>query len=157
MSGESKFQSSSRVATAWRIVAILQCVGVVGIASLGAFWALSLGGAFAAPEGQGTRFAVEPTAHREVPPISAPVATSTGLPDSWTYYIVGSELEAKTLREAIAARNKIRYDFGMQLMREEVLVVSSSAEAKLLAEMLYEGNRIRASFGVEDWVVNLVG
>jgi hypothetical protein len=150
MTEESKSRGSSRAAIVWRVAGIVQGVGVVSVATMGALWALSMDGSpLKAPDGPAARV------QAPAPPV-APVDTSTGVPVSWTFYIVGSEVEATTLRDAFAAQNKIRHDLGLDLMREEVLVVSNSAEAHLLAERLYEGNRILANSGVEDWVVNLV-
>jgi hypothetical protein len=153
MTEERKYRGSSRAAIAWRVAGIVQGVGVVSVAAMGALWALSMDGSpFQAPEGPPARIQVPPV----VPTVIAPVDANPGAPSGWTFYIVGSELEAKTLRDAITAGNNIRHSLGLDLMREEVLVVNNSAEAQLLAEQLYEGNRILASFGVEDRVVNLV-
>ena len=134
---------------AWRLAAITQGVGIVSVAGLGGLWALSTNhSALETPEGP---------APVEAQRVVVPLHSRSDVPGSSTFYIVGSELEATTLRDAFTEGNNIRHAQGLDLMRDEVLVVNTSAEAQLLAERLYEGNTILANFGVEDRVVNLVG
>jgi hypothetical protein len=76
----------------------------------------------------------------------------------WTYYIVGSEEQASTLKAGLADADLIRHSIGEPALHQSVHIAVSPEDAAALTAAVADGNRTLVSLGLgEDHVVDLRG